>query len=171
MTITRLPESPPSTWHHASLPERDRPMLPPSLEAQMRLFTMGAPLPDAFIERHEHLARQRLADLLQEVGGSLAEPADLVDDGWGDGMRVLRARVYPMRPASPPVEIRWHPGNFGWMAPALGGGWRLVRQEDFPLPSAVEALRAILTAVDGMQGGSAAWIARMARAGLGEVTP
>lgn len=125
-------------WVFAASPDRS---VPPDVARDMRVcHLLGGGLPQSYVDFHERLARTALAQLAREVGASVVG-ADLADDGCGDGMRVVEALLEPFG-VPRRVLLRWHDANRGFVVRA-DGGWRQVRESDFPAPTPEEAVHAV----------------------------
>ena len=95
--------------------------LPEDVKAEMAAFRSGGPLPQRYIDLHERAARERLADLCATHAMHVIA-AELVEDGWFDGMRVLQATLATRRGR---MDIVWNDTNQDFMLVGKHGSSRL----------------------------------------------
>ena len=87
--------------------ELGRATLPADIQGEMNLWRLGlGELPQGYIHFHEALASLALGKL--QSAGLKVHTTELVNDGWGDSMQVMRVVG---EAKGKPVELRWHDGN------------------------------------------------------------
>lgn len=103
--------------------------IPVHLDEPMRLYREGlAPLPREFINLHASHAYPRLEQLRERYGFRVLF-SEMQDEGWGDGMLVLRAVIETKR-LKRLVDLKWHPGNQDFMVKLQGGGHGIAYERD-----------------------------------------
>jgi hypothetical protein len=90
----------------------------------MRFFRMGGSLPQSYVELHKQYALADVDRLLQKYDLTLIK-SEMVNDGWMDGMKVLRLIVEQKNKGF--KEIRWSDCNGGcWFEKTPSGGQSLM---------------------------------------------
>jgi hypothetical protein len=95
------------------------------LKAEMNLWRKGlTSLPTTYINLHEQAARASFTELA-EVFGLKVRFSEMVSEGWGDGMKVLR--VIAETADGEVRSLKWSTAN--------GGSWFTTRGALFYIPT------------------------------------
>lgn len=96
----------------------NRASLPSEIENQMKLWRMQlVGMPRAYIEFHQKLAEESLADQPDII---IIHRTYMADDGWFDGMKFLHVVAETKRGEL--FKAKWTDGQ-RWMKASPSGGW------------------------------------------------
>ena len=97
--------------------------LPISISNEMNMWRRGyIGLPTSYIEFHQNLAQQDLNNNAAMRGWTIVS-SKMINDGWGDGMKVLSAKIIDTDDKE--LSIKWHDGSQWWFVDTGHGHSRM----------------------------------------------
>jgi len=106
----------------------DREKLPKEIARQMDAWRAGsAPLPQSYVRWNRKKAEARLEALCEDHRLQV-HSTEMIDDGWFDGMQVLRAIIETTRGQL--LSLKWNDSNQDFMRRCESGGHAALHDQD-----------------------------------------
>ncbi len=100
----------------------------PHMKKKMEAYRAGArSIPATYIDYHKSVAENELLSLAA-AHNLRVHSTELIDDGWFDGMRVLRAVVET--PKGSLLSLKYSDGNCSFMLRCPSGGHSFLGEKD-----------------------------------------